>query len=201
VLLSMPILLSNIRQAVEGGAIGKAARSLAPILIGSAPGLMLGVMALLESDAQMCRLMAGLALAGTGALLLGAPQIRVPPGGDGIVGVVIGFLSGMIGGLAAMPGPLVFAFLIAKGVRGREFNQQASLFLAGSACLLALLLSRDPSIGTDDLVISVGALIPVLLGMSAGRRLRDRLCPEASRKVVLALVVVAGLDLVRRALV
>ena len=43
------------------------------------------------------------------------------------MGLVSGFSGGVLGGLAAMPGPLVFTFLLAKGLRGRTFTKEASM--------------------------------------------------------------------------
>jgi hypothetical protein len=45
--------------------------------------------------------------------------------------------------IAAMPAPLVFKFLLAKGLHGKAFTKEASLYLVLSAGLLAILLLTD----------------------------------------------------------
>jgi len=49
-LLSMPLVLSNIPQALEGGFVGKTLWSLAPVLVGMIPGTWIGVAVLLNVD-------------------------------------------------------------------------------------------------------------------------------------------------------
>ena len=45
--------------------------------------------------------------------------------------------------IAAMSGPLVFIFLLAKGLRGKAFTKEASLFLVVSSSLLAILVTAS----------------------------------------------------------
>src|ERR1044071_10308188 len=47
-LLSMPLVLSNIPQALEGGLVGQTLWSLAPVLVGMTPGIWIGVAVLLD---------------------------------------------------------------------------------------------------------------------------------------------------------
>src|SRR5689334_4027719 len=49
-LLSVPLVLSNIPQALEGGFIGPTLWSLAPVLAGLVPGTWIGVTVLLHAD-------------------------------------------------------------------------------------------------------------------------------------------------------
>jgi len=76
----------------------------------------------------------------------------------------------ILGGIAAMAGPLVFIFLLAKGLRGQAFTKEASLYLVVSAGLLAILLIASDQFSWLDVAVSTAALLPVLLGMSIGHR-------------------------------
>src|SRR3954464_894795 len=58
-LLSMPLVLSNIPQALEGGLVGPTLWSLAPVLVGMAPGLWIGVTVLLSVDPAAAKIAAG----------------------------------------------------------------------------------------------------------------------------------------------
>src|SRR5438874_13532718 len=90
------------------------------------------------------------------------------------MGLVSGFSGGGLGGLAAMPGPLVFTFLLAKGLRGRTFTKEASMLVV-SALLLAATLTCSQRFDVRDLAISAGAVAPVAVGMVIGQRLREGL--------------------------
>src|SRR5215469_17889838 len=63
-LLSMPLILSNLPQALEGGKTGQCLMQLLPVLLGMIPGLFLGVRILLALDADVARMVAGLVLIG-----------------------------------------------------------------------------------------------------------------------------------------
>src|SRR5215470_4395867 len=67
-LLSMPLIFSNLPQALEGGKTGQCLMQLMPVILGMIPGLFLGVRALLALDANAAKMIAGLVLVGVGGL-------------------------------------------------------------------------------------------------------------------------------------
>ena len=96
-----------------------------------------------------------------------------------------------------MAGPLVFIFLLAKGMRGQAFTKEASLYLVVSSALLAVLLTASPAFSWRDVAVSTAAMVPIVLGMSVGQRMRDRIAPQTFRTLVLIAVIAAGAELVR----
>jgi uncharacterized protein len=196
-LLSMPLILSNLPQALEGGRTGPSFMQLSPVILGMVPGLFLGVRVLLAIDGNVARVIAGLVLIGVGSVMLSAPKLRLQPRAVLPAGITFGFFGGILGGIAAMPGPLVFIFLLAKGLRGRAFTKQASLYLIVSAGLLATLLTASRQFSVLDVSVSMAAMLPVAAGMYAGQHLRDRIAPESFKKLVLIAVIAAGADLLR----
>jgi uncharacterized membrane protein YfcA len=59
-LLSMPLIFSNVPQALEGGKTGRCLMQLMPVILGMIPGLFLGVRVLLALDANVAEIIAGL---------------------------------------------------------------------------------------------------------------------------------------------
>ena len=96
-----------------------------------------------------------------------------------------------------MAGPLVFIFLLAKGLSGKAFTKEASLYLVVSAGLLAVLLTASHQFSWLDVSASMAAMLPVALGMYVGQQMRDKLAPETFKKLVLIAVIAAGADLLR----
>lgn len=199
-LLSMPLIFSNLPQALEGGKTARSLTQLTPVGIGMIPGLFLGVRILLAIDANTARIVAGLVLIGVGGITLFAPKLALPPRLVLPAGIAFGFFGGILGGLAAMAGPLVFIFMLAKGLRGKAFTKEASLYLVISSALLAILLAASREFSWLDLLISTAAMLPVGLGMYAGQHMRDRIAPETFRKLVLIAVIAAGAELLRHGL-
>jgi uncharacterized membrane protein YfcA len=196
-LLSMPLVFSNLPQALEGGKTGRCLMQLMPVFIGMIPGLFLGVRVLLALDADVAKILAGLVLMAVAGVTLLAPNLQIQSRWAVPTGITFGFFGGILGGIAAMAGPLVFIFLLAKGLRGKAFTKGASLYLVVSSGLLAILLTASRQLSWLDISVSTAALLPVLLGMYAGQRMRDRIAPETFRKLVLTAVVAAGAELVR----
>ena len=196
-LLSMPLILSNLPQALEGGKTGRCLMQLLPVLVGMIPGLFLGVRILLALDANVAKVSAGLVLILVGGVTLLAPKIQIPSRWVLSAGVAFGFFGGILGGVAAMAGPLVFIFLLAKGLRGSAFTKEASLYLVLSSGLLAVLLTASRQFSWLDVAVSTAAMVPVGLGMYAGEHTRDRIAPETFKKLVLIAVIAAGADLLR----
>jgi uncharacterized membrane protein YfcA len=196
-LLSMPLIFSNLPQALEGGQTGRSLMQLMPVILGMIPGLFLGVRALLALDANVAKMIAGLVLMGVGGITLLAPKPQLAPRLTLPAGITFGFFGGILGGIAAMPGPLVFIFLLAKGLRGKAFTKEASLYLVVSAGLLAVLLTASREFSWLDVWVSAVAMLPVALGMYLGQHLRDKITPETFERLVLIAVIAAGAELVR----
>src|SRR5580698_492006 len=76
-LLSMPLIFSNVPQALEGGKTGRCLMQLMPVFLGMIPGLFLGVQLLLAVDANVAKSIAGVVLMGVGAVTLLAPKLRL----------------------------------------------------------------------------------------------------------------------------
>lgn len=196
-LLSLPLIFSNLPQALEGGKTGRCLMQLLPVILGMIPGLFLGVRFLLEVDANVAKTIAGLVLMGVGAVMLLAPELQVQSRLVLPAGIIFGFFGGILGGIAAMPGPVVFIFLLAKGLRGKAFTKEASLYLVLSAGLQAMLLIASRQFSWLDVSVSIAAMLPVVLGMYVGQRMRDKIAPETFKKLVLTAVIAAGADLLR----
>src|SRR5690242_9873103 len=67
-LLSMPLIFSNLPQALEGGETGPCLMRLMPVILGMIPGVFLGVRILLALDADVAQIVAGLGLMGIGGI-------------------------------------------------------------------------------------------------------------------------------------
>jgi uncharacterized membrane protein YfcA len=134
---------------------------------------------------------------GVGGVTLLAPKLQLHSRLVLPAGVTFGFFGGVLGGIAAMAGPLVFIFLLAKGLRGKAFTKEASLYLVVSSGLLAILLTASPAFNWVDVAVSTAAMAPVALGMALGQQLRDKIAPDTFKTLVLVAVIAAGAELVR----
>ena len=130
-LLSMPLVLSNIPQALEGGEAAQCLLRLAPVLIGMLPGTLAGVAMLLVVKASVAKLLTGCIVVMVGSLTLFGRNFVLPSKSHTPMGLLSGFSGGVLGGLAAMPGPLVFT-VPPRERAPRENVHQGSLHVPGA---------------------------------------------------------------------
>src|ERR1043165_3808603 len=76
-LLSMPLIFSNLPQALEGGKTGRCLMQLTPVILGMIPGLFLGARVLLALDANVAGIIAGLVIMSVGSVTLLAPKLQL----------------------------------------------------------------------------------------------------------------------------
>lgn len=112
----------------------------------------------------------------------------------------VGIVAGLFGGLSGVWGPPILLYLIARGVSKRDMMQaQGTLYFLGSLVLLAAHLRSGLLAGPGG-ALSALLLIPAVAGMAAGLAAHDRLDQQTFRKITLFVLVIAGLNLLRRGL-
>lgn len=195
-LLSMPIILGNIPQALEGGDMLPTLKRIAAPLIGTVLGNIVGVSVLISLAPHRAQAAAGLLLMVAALLLLLSPRLTLSSAWAKPAGFVLGFGAAMMESIAAVPGPLLAMYLIATGATGKAFTKQIAIILVVSIITLVATFSGGAHASWSDLIISACASVPVIVGILVVRPLRDRLPPGAFRVLVLVFVLAAAAQMV-----
>jgi uncharacterized protein len=195
-LLSMPIILGNIPQALEGGETLPTVRKIAAPLVGTVLGNLVGVTLLISLAPHRAQAIAGVLLMLASLLLLASPRLTLSPRWAKPAGLVIGFGAAVMESIASVPGPLLAMYLIATGATGRAFTKQIAIILVVSVITLVVAFGGGLHAKWIDLAISALASVPVIAGILLARPLRDRLPPAAFRSVVLVFVVAAAVQMI-----
>jgi uncharacterized protein len=199
-IVAIPLLLTNLSQACRGEAIPLVLKGLWPILGGTAAGLIGGVYLLTSLSPTVLKPVVGIALIAVAALMLVAPKVKCPDRFAPVVGPFVGVGGGVLGGLAGQPGPIVFLYLLSRGISGNRFVQYSSMYIALTSVALTLALSRVGAIGVDGATVSVICTMPILLGMWIGQRVREVVSAGLFRKLVLGMIILGGVSMVEPAL-
>jgi len=195
-LLLVPSFVTNIWQVASGGHFRPLLRRLWPFLACAAVAIWFGGAALKGADAGLLSALLGMLVVAYAILGLTRPAFHLPPGREGIAGPAVGLVNGILTGLTGsfvVPGVL---YLQTLGL-GRDALVQAMgmLFMVSTVALAATLGGRDllPAglLGTSAL-----AVVPAMLGMTVGRRLRGRLSEAAFRRVFFWALLALGLYIV-----
>jgi hypothetical protein len=199
-LVSVPMVATNVAQAAEGGDTLAAIKRIWPILLLLIVGTVIGVHLLVTIDRRLLSLILGPSFLAIAALLIVMPRVRLSPAAARWTGPAVGLGAGVLGGMSAMFGPPMIAYLVGLGTEPDSFVKQMAIFAFVAAVTMLLSLGGSGTLSGLDLAVSAGAIIPIQFGMPAGRRLRGRIPPAIFRALVLIVLAISGIDLLHRAL-
>lgn len=127
-------------------------------------------------------------------------QLTIPPHRKRLSQWAIGSVAGMLGGVTGSWGPPTVLYLMALGTsKARQVLVQGVVYsISGVSLVLGHLQSGV--LNATTAWFSAVLLIPTFIGMWLGFYIGDRLDADKFRKITLIVLVVAGVNLVRRGL-
>ncbi len=109
-----------------------------------------------------------------------------------------GALAGFLGGLTGTWGPPTALYLTALGLPRMEHVRIQGAVYGSGAVMLTLAHLQSGLLSGTGLNLSIALVFPALVGAAIGVVVQDRLDQERFRAVILTVLVLAGLNLVRR---
>ena len=203
-ILIVPLAATNLWQTLRQGlpAAGATLREFWRLtaVMGVVMALAAQIVPKLPSDLLLTLI--GAIVSTAAALQLAGWHPRAPedPARRRLVEIATGVVAGIAGALAGVWGPPTLFFLIACGVvKTMQVRALGVTFLVGSIVLVGAHLQSGVLNATTA---PTGALMlaPVGLGMWIGLRVQDRLDQRLFRRATLIVLVIAGLNLLRRGL-
>lgn len=204
-LLLVPTLVTNLWQTLVGGQLAAIARRLWPFLLASMLAVWPGVMVLARVDERWLSLLlggliTGYALANLGSLPLSF-GIRRKRGSEKAYGLVNGMVNGLVTG---MTGSSVFpgvAYLQSLGLPRDQLIQAMGTLFILATLMLGLAMGSEQLLSGELLGFSSLAVLPALVGMNLGQRVRRRLSEASFRRFFFLGLLVMGSYLILRSLI
>ena len=199
-LLLVPSFVTNLSQALVGGHAKVVLRRIGPFLLMASVTVWIGALALTRVRLPLLSgllgvslvVYAGVNLAGYRPTVSARNETWVGP----LLGAINGILTGMTGG-SAVPGVL---YLQAIGLPRDLLIQAMGMLFAVSTLALAGAMGANGLLTADLGVLSAAAVVPAILGMGLGQRLRHRLSERRFRQVFFVSLLALGLYFVVRAI-
>ena len=192
-LLIVPSLVTNIWQAVRGSNVCRLLFRIWPFLLFSVLTVWFGTKLLLRVDVELLSMLLGVVVVFYSITGLAKLQISVDQSLEKWIGPIIGAINGILTG---MTGSFVFPgvlYLQAIGLSREALIQAMGMMFTVSTLALGLSLGKQnlitPYLGT----ISAFAVVPALIGMLLGKRLREKLSETTFRRVFFTGLLVLGL--------
>ncbi|WP_193173688.1 sulfite exporter TauE/SafE family protein [Nisaea nitritireducens] len=198
-LLIVPSLATNLWQAAIGGHIREILRKTWPFLLTATVTIWIGAQALSHVDLAYLSALLGLLLIAYATTGLAGFRFSMSAQtafrSGSLFGITNGILTGMTGSFM-VPGVL---YLQATGMpRDMLIQAMGMLFLLSTAAL-ALALGHGAHVDPDLGLASALGLIPAILGMVLGRKIRGYLSEARFRQVFFAGVLLLGLAIAAKA--
>jgi uncharacterized protein len=191
-LMLVPSFVTNVWQAVVGGN-GLALLKRLPVFFILAFGAVwLGGQALISVDLALLSVLLGVLLVVYGASGLANYRMGIGTGQESWVGPITGFVNGVFTGMTgsfAFPGVL---YLQALGLKRDELIQAMGILFTLSTVGVAVSLQSNALLTAELGVLSAVGLVPAVLGMVFGQRIRQRMSEVVFRRVFLIALVLLG---------
>lgn len=127
-------------------------------------------------------------------------KLRLPHKGRHWVEGGIGGIAGFIGGFSGVWGPPTVMYLTALDTaKAESMRVQGVIYGLGAVALFGAHVGSGV-MRAETLPFSVAMVVPAMLGTWLGFQVQDRIDQNAFRKATLAVLLIAGLNLVRRGL-
>lgn len=197
-LLVVPSLVTNLWQLLAGPGLLALWARLFPMMLGIVAGTLAGASVLAGGDTQAATGALGAALVAYAGYTLVARQLRVPERMEPWLSPAVGAATGLVTGATGVFVIPAVPYLQALGLSKDDLVQALGLSFTVSTLALATGLLLRGAYSPDDAGLSVLAVLPALLGMWVGARVRRSISPEAFRRWFLAFLLVLGAEMARR---
>ena len=184
-LVAIPVLASNLWQAWDTRVEQAQIKRFMPLIATLVATTLLTVPATLAMTPKMLNAMLSVAVLTGVGLMAFKPTFRIPERHVGRWGVAVGGVSGILGGVSSLTGPIIIAYLMALKLSREQFVGTISVIYLCSALPLYASMAAYGRFGLAEMAISAIALLPLGLGMAIGKQLRGRLSEALFRRVLL----------------
>jgi uncharacterized membrane protein YfcA len=199
-ILMIPLVLSNLIQAIEGRGTLAMAKRFWPLIICLIGGTFLGTALFAALDRAVLLLIVGTLAIVLSTFSILQPHVTISRRMEQWAGPPVGFVSGLIGGMSTLFGPLLAVYVVGLKMPRDDFVKAISLLYLIAAVCLTLGGTAQGTAGAQELTWSAVAMIPVYFGMLIGQRIRRYINPDQFRILVLGVVWLTGANLIRMGL-
>ncbi len=199
-MLVIPSLVTNLWQLFNGPILVKLVRRLGSMMVALCVGTLMGIGVITGKSSWLPNAALGAILIVYAALSLAAYRPLVAASAEPWASPLVGFFTGVVSGAT---GVFVFPavpYLNSLNLDKEELIQALGLTFTVSALALAAALAWKGHLQWQVAGSSLLALVPTLLGMWIGQRVRHALQPQVFRKWFLISLLAIGVAMLARAL-
>lgn len=198
-LIIVPVMVTNLWQVLQGGALLALFRRFWSLNLMLAVGVWGGTVLLFVIDQGLVAAGLGVVIIVYSMINLFAIRIRLPARREALLSPGVGFFSGVLTGLTGSIGLPIAIYFQALALERETFLQAISLSFFLTSFFWAGALVDEGALDPRTAMLSAAVLIPALAGMWLGQKLRLRLSQEVFSKGVFVFLIIVGANLIRKA--
>ena len=194
ILLCAPIFLTNFLQIKFKE--GVSSYRFLPMFISLVVGLIIGARLILEININtITKIIAVSIIFAALVNCFGFKINNIKQNYEKIITTIIGFGSGILGGLSTFYGPPMLAYLVAVDLPKEKFVRTVStMYFIGSFPLYGSLIYYGFAT-KEDLIFSLILIIPAFISQQIGTKIRDKINHKQFRNLVLSTLIILGISL------
>jgi len=194
ILLCAPIFLTNFLQIKFKE--GVSSYRFLPMFLSLVVGLIIGARLILEIDINTITQIIAVSIIFAALVnCFGFKINNIKQNYEKIITTIIGFGSGILGGLSTFYGPPMLAYLVAVDLPKEKFVRTVStMYFIGSFPLYGSLIYYGFAT-KEDLIFGLILIIPAFISQQIGTKIRDKINHKQFRNLVLFTLIVLGISL------
>ena len=194
IILCAPILLTNFLQIKFKQGISS--YRFLPMILCLIIGLLVGARLILEINLNTITQIIAISIVFAALINCFGFKIQNPKKSrERVITSIIGFGSGILGGLSTFYGPPMLAYLVASDLPKEKFVRTVSvMYFVGSFPLYGSLIYYGFAT-KQDIIMSVFLILPAFISQQIGTRIRDKINQKQFRICILVTLIILGISL------
>ena len=194
-LLIIPSVASNLIVMRRAGHFRSTLKQFWLLYVSALPGVVIGLSLLSALDPSHSTAVLGVVLIVYCTVALARPNFRIAGHLVRPLSVPVGLTNGIVNGLTGSQMVPVLPFLMSLHLEPDRFVQAANIFFTMSSLVMATGLVTLGLMTPGMAAVSVAGLVPVLVGVTLGTRVRHSMSPQRFRVGVLLVLALLGASL------
>ena len=199
-LLCFPVIFTNFLQMDIKKGVGSF--RFLPMFLALFLGLLIGGKLILNLSLNFISIsIATVIIIFTSLNFFGINLKNIKKSNEKILSVIIGFLSGILGGLTTFYAPPIITFLISINLDKEFFiRTTATMYFFASIPLYSSMIYHGLG-NYYDLIMSLVLVVPAIIGQFFGSKIRKKLSNEIFQKLILIILIMIGFSLLFKNLI
>ena len=197
----IPAFTTNIWQASNGGHFIALIKRLWPYLLTSVVAVAFGTKLLIALDQSLLTIILGLLVAVYSVMGVAGKELVIAPKWEKPAGPLFGAITGLIAGMTGSPAFPGMFFLNGLGFKRDKMVQALGIAFSCVTATVFLSMQNSALIDSDQLYISLFAVIPAMIGTLIGTNMRHRLSEQIFKKLFYSSLLLLGVILIGRSII